>query len=299
MVRNICLTINNHTPEDYKSIDAFRPECRYMIVGVEISDSNTPHLQCYFQLVRRLSFNTVKRQFPTAHIEPARGTALENKNYCSKTGDYWEYGELKSPGRRTDLALVADLAKTPRSLLDIIEDTSISLPIQSFKVLKELKEIYEQKKRNVPYVIWLYGRSGSGKTSSAFTSLPDAYFKTPGSLKWWYGYQGEQDIIIDDFRPNAGDFIRLLSLLDKYPCQVEYKGGIKQFYGDFIIITSPRSVESTFSQWEFGKDYSDEDITQILRRVHEEIEVNEETIIYLEDYIKLRYNFHKGAQGYS
>jgi hypothetical protein len=300
MMRNVCLTINNYTPEDIKSIDAFRPECRYMVVGVELSDSNTPHLQCYFQLARRLSFNTIQKQFRRAHIEPARGTAKENYQYCTKGGDYWEYGELKTPGRRTDLALVADLAKDPdRSLLDIVEDSSLSLPIQSFKILKELKEIYEQKKRNVPYVIWLFGRSGSGKTSSAYDALPDAYFKTPGSLKWWPNYKGEQDIIIDDFRPNSGDFIRLLSILDRYPCQVEYKGGMKQFYGDFIIITSPRSVESTFSQWEFGKDYSDEDITQIHRRVNEEIEINEKTKPYIINYLKLRYNIHKGVTGYS
>uniref|UniRef100_UPI004048ADC4 RNA helicase domain-containing protein n=1 Tax=Polynucleobacter sp. TaxID=2029855 RepID=UPI004048ADC4 len=93
---------------------------------------------------------------------------------------------------------------------------------------------------------------------------PKAYWKPP-TTKWWDGYDGESDIIIDDYRRDFCTFADLLRLLDRYPLQVEVKGGTINFNAKRIFITTPKSIENT---WE-GR--TAEDIDQLKRRVTEEV----------------------------
>jgi hypothetical protein len=74
-------------------------------------------------------------------------------------------------------------------------------------------------------------------------------------------------VIIDDFRPSQFSFQELLRLLDRYPHQVEYKGGTRQFLAKTIIITTPLSIEETFS--------INENINQLQRRISETKEFKE------------------------
>lgn len=50
-----------------------------------------------------------------------------------------------------------------------------------------------------------------------------AYIKDPRT-KWWDGYMGQENVIIDEFRGTI-DITHLLRWLDKYPVRVEVKGG--------------------------------------------------------------------------
>lgn len=50
---------------------------------------------------------------PRAHFEPARGTDLQNDEYCSKGGDvYLRIGEPGRERRRNDLLRAVDVAKS-------------------------------------------------------------------------------------------------------------------------------------------------------------------------------------------
>ena len=58
-----------------------------MVVGVEVGEKGTPHLQGYVRLTKNTRFNAVKKLIGMkAHIEMARGTELENDEYCRKDG---------------------------------------------------------------------------------------------------------------------------------------------------------------------------------------------------------------------
>lgn len=80
-----CFTLNNYTSND---IDAFKfhsSKYKKCIIGEEIGESGTPHLQGY------IYFNTKLRPLSLfkdlgAHFEKARGTCLDNFKYCSKEG---------------------------------------------------------------------------------------------------------------------------------------------------------------------------------------------------------------------
>lgn len=107
---------------------------------------------------------------------------------------------------------------------------------QQIKVAKEFLT-YNEEGRNWPVeVIWLTGKSGSGKSKMAHELAPDAYCKD--GTKWWDGYDAHDDIIIDDFRDSWWELTFMLKLLDRYELRVEQKGGYRQILAKRIIITS-------------------------------------------------------------
>lgn len=93
-LRNFCLTINNYNDEDISM--ALKCPYQYLILGKEIGESGTHHLQGYCELKNQTRFNTVKEWFPKAHMEPRKGTANEAADYCKKDGEFTEYGEKKN-----------------------------------------------------------------------------------------------------------------------------------------------------------------------------------------------------------
>jgi len=76
-----------------------------------------------------------------------------------------------------------------------------------------------------------------GKSRRAHEELRNAYVKDPRT-KWWNGYLGEKECIIDDFGPQGIDINHLLRWFDRYKCMVENKGGMMPLLCDKFIVTS-------------------------------------------------------------
>lgn len=88
--RKWCFTLNNYTNDEYNNILAWikAKNWKYCI-GKEIGkDNKIPHLQGYIQCGNAISFNTIKKMMPRAHIEKAHGTMAQNFTYCSKDGTF-------------------------------------------------------------------------------------------------------------------------------------------------------------------------------------------------------------------
>lgn len=102
--KNWCFTVNNYTTDDLERLEELgrriETDIQYLIIGREIGDDNqTPHLQCFIQFKKRLRFSQVKNFVgQRAHIEAARGTSGQNFAYCSKDGDYEEFGTRTTAG---------------------------------------------------------------------------------------------------------------------------------------------------------------------------------------------------------
>lgn len=279
--RGFTFTINNYTENQADTLkqhllDSFN--IRYMIAGKEIAPTTgTKHIQGFLFTNNPVNQSAVikkLKQFNSPHIEIAKGTPLQNKNYCSKENNLlFEYGEIPINGKRNDLNQVADKIKNGLSLLELYQ--------QHPNHTKYVDKLYEylQPKRNPnqpPIVIYIYGGSGCGKSRLAQQiaenqySEDQIYYKS-GNGKWFNGYDNQKCIIWNDYRDEDYTFNHFLQLLDRYPVQIENKGGIRQFNPETIIITSIKPIQQQYKNIE-------EDKAQLYRRITKYIKLNYESM---------------------
>ena len=120
--RRWVFTINN--PDD-ATVDMVKDyfdgeRCNYAIVGDEMGEHGTPHLQCFASLKEKIRFTALKKVIPGAHWEPARGSDVQNKAYCSKQGNViHEVGEPRIQGNGKGTGRVLKRAK---ELIDIYSE---------------------------------------------------------------------------------------------------------------------------------------------------------------------------------
>lgn len=106
-----------------------------------------------------------------------------------------------------------------------------------------------------------WGKTGTGKSRRAWEEGGmDAYPKDPRS-KFWDGYRGQSNVIIDEFRGGI-DISHMLRWLDRYPVIVEVKGGSVVLKAKTIWITSNLDPR----QWYLGQDYETTDA--LIRRLN-------------------------------
>lgn len=85
--------------------------------------------------------------------------------------------------------------------------------------------------------IVLWGPTNVGKSTAAWKYAGwKAYPKDPRS-KFWCGYQGQENIVVDEFRGGI-DIAHMLRILDKFPVIVEVKGYSTVLKAKNIWITS-------------------------------------------------------------
>ena len=79
-----------------------------------------------------------------------------------------------------------------------IEEVPADIRIRCYSTLRRSGMDYMPRIEPLADVcgIWLFGRSGIGKTRAALGKYPEAFIK-PRSI-WWDGYQEEDVVIVDD-----------------------------------------------------------------------------------------------------
>lgn len=106
-----------------------------------------------------------------------------------------------------------------------------------------------------------WGPSGVGKSRRAWGEAGmEAYPKDPRN-KWWCGYRGQPNVVIDEFRGDIG-ISHLLRWLDRYPVSVEAKGGSVPLAAKSIWITSNLDPRSWYP------DLDEDTKTALLRRMN-------------------------------
>lgn len=94
--RKWCLTINNYTKEYFDTLTQIVSTNDEYIFGKE-GEEKTPHIQGYIHFKNAVSFSSMKKKFPTAHIEKAKGSKLDNYKYCSKEGNFISNMDFSTP----------------------------------------------------------------------------------------------------------------------------------------------------------------------------------------------------------
>lgn len=232
------------------------PGVKYWVGQLEKApDTGKLHFQSYVQLTRQQRMSWLKKNLSaTAHLERARGTPQQNKDYCTKEDTRvdgpWEFGTMTTQGQRSDLWEVKeaiDAGATEKSLADDYFTTWC----HNYKALREYKSL-SVTPRNAPVETHvLYGGSGTGKSTYAKTNWPDAYYKSPQS-EWWDGYAGQKVVIFDEHNSAWFKWDSFMTYLNPLgtPVKVEYKGGHHELQATVFVITTNKIPE----EWYKTKD---------------------------------------------
>lgn len=250
--RSFVYTFNNYTADDETAIQA--QSCRYHVYGRELAPTTgTRHLQGYIVFPNARSLASVRSSLG-CHVEVARGSPAQCKDYCSKEDPSpFEYGEC--PASRED-AGAREKARWDAALAaakaDKIEEIPADITIRYYGALQRIRTDYGAKPGNAPGTtgIWIHGLAGCGKTRTVFEKYPDAYPK--GLNKWWCGYKLEPVVLLDDIDPSHGSWSGhlLKKWADRYPFIGESKGGSRQIRPLKFIVTSQYKIEEIFQDKE-------------------------------------------------
>lgn len=264
--RSWCFTLNNYTPADELALSEV--VCEHMIYGREVGEEGTPHLQGFVRFRHAKTGRTVRGIRPGWHIEVARNldAAIE---YCRKDGDVVERGSTTCVlAQRANAQARGGAANSERwseaykaAQEGRYEDIPADIRFKHDTTIQRirLKRLSEECPDSIEALEneWIWGPTGSGKSTTAREENPGAYFKMRN--KWWDGYEYEPVVIIDDLDPTHEQWIQsfLKDWADHHKFRCELKGSSACIRPRRIIVTS---------QYEISQIFKDPETVAALRR---------------------------------
>jgi len=88
-------------------------------------------------------------------------------------------GSPKNQGDRTDLQSIKRALESNSSIKTLL-DSDLEINSHGLRLAERLLRYTDTPRDYEPQVIWLWGKTGTGKTRTAVSLLPDAYFKSNG-----------------------------------------------------------------------------------------------------------------------
>lgn len=218
------------------------------------------HWQLVISFAKTIRLSGIKRLLgDSVHAEPSRSNAVRKYVFKDDTaiqGTRFELGDL--PIRRnvsTDWGDVWDNAKGGR-----LDDIPCDIRVRHYSTLRKIAADYAQPIAQERIVHCFWGATGTGKSRRAWDEAGlDAYPKDPRS-KFWDGYRGQENVVIDEFRGGI-DISHMLRWFDRYPVIVEIKGCATVLKATSIWVTSNLHPNDWYP------DLDDETKLALLRRL--------------------------------
>lgn len=246
--------------------------------------AKTPHTHLFIQFKNPVYFSSVKKAFPSAHIEEAQGTAEENRAYIRKEGKwentekettnlkdtFMEWGTMpkSGQGRRSDLANLYQMIKDGYSNVEILEanpDNLLNLQHIDKARLEILSSRYKAERRMDLLVTYVSGATGFGKSRYILDSHGDSNVYRVTDYKHPFDtYSGEDVIVFEEFRSDLsiGD---MLNYLDIYPLQLPARYNNRQACYNFVYVVSNWKLED---QYHNIRSEQAETWNALMRRIH-------------------------------
>lgn len=286
--RKYQLTINN--PREYgETHDVIKEKLteinpKYWCMCDEQGETYHTHLYIHFENARE--FNSLKKLFPSSHIESCNGTAKENRDYIRKEGKYAdtdkaetnlidtfeEFGFLpeEKQGKRTDIAIAREMLEDGCPVNEVIkeypqfmtqrkslEEYRLSLQFEKFKTIE----------RDIT-VIYQYGETGTGKSRSVYGKHGYESVYSVNNYKHPFdGYDGEPVIVFEEFRGQI-PISEMLQYLDRYPCKLPARYNDKVACYTTVYINSNLPLEKQYLK---EKKHNEECCKAFYRRINKEI----------------------------
>lgn len=224
------------------------------------NDTGYLHWQLVVGFANPTRLAAIKRLFgDSCHAEKTRSAAADSyvfKEDTSVEGTRFELGTKPiSRASKTDWDKIRESAKSGR-----FDDIPADIYIRCYHQLKTIAKDHlrpEPLERSV-YVFW--GTTGTGKSRRAWDEASfEAYPKDPRS-KFWDGYQGQENVVIDEFRGGI-DISHMLRWTDRYPTIIEAK------HGATILRATKIWITSNLSPTEWYPDIDEETKNALMRRL--------------------------------
>lgn len=262
--------------------------CVYYCLSDEIgAREKTHHTHIYIACSSAVRFSTIKNRFPYAHIEMARGTSEQNRDYVFKIGKYEkdkgttklsdtqeEYGEmpLERQGARNDITDLYDMIKEGMSDYEIFEENpNYILQIDTLEKVRQTfrQNQYKSKIRDVT-VTYVWGNTGAGKTHGVMNKygFENVYRVTNYLHGGFDAYKGQDVIVFEEFNSNF-KIQDMLNYLDVYPLELpcRYANKVACFTKVYIISNIDLLLQYTNVQFETPETWK-----AFLRRINKVVE---------------------------
>jgi len=255
--KRFCFTVNLPKDKDWSdyNFDQIYRELggTFLIAGRETGEQEQhKHFQGYLEISKKRQGLAIdkafRKQFPlpiSCHYESCKGSAEQNIAYCSKDDkDPISKGSpAASQGQRSDLQKAMDAVAEGANMVTVAE----WYPNTWAQYRKSLAEYAGMKavKRHWPtQSVYLWGPTGTGKTMHAHELNPTTVYWTGHFLN---GFSGAEDtLLFDDFDYRKMDWQTFLTITDRYPMNINIKGGWANFAPKVIVFTSNSDPKSWY-----------------------------------------------------
>ncbi|MDB4302203.1 hypothetical protein N9924_01410 [bacterium] len=238
-----CWTLNNYTTDEEDHIkqlgQQFPEPIQYLVYGRETGEEGTHHLQGFISFKNKIGFKRAKGLIcDRAHFESAKGTPKQAANYCTKDGDFEEWGQVPyGQGHRSDLKQVIEKLQNGATMRAIAKDHPSDIIRYGSGIIRA-RQFYRPKREKPPTIWVLWGRTGTGKTRRVWEYADLDELWVHSGDRWFDGYDGQRGVLFDDFDGSWFKLTYLLKLIDRYVMQVPIKGGFQWWCPTTIYITS-------------------------------------------------------------
>jgi hypothetical protein len=247
--RNWFLTWNNPKEGDHALLVHIlknRFNARYLVVGDEVGEQGTPHLQGCFAMQDQKTMSALKRVLPEVHWEACK-SLVHAADYCKKEGKFTEWGtppdtpEAKGKKEQNRWKFTLECCKAGN--FDAIEPVIQITHARSldFVHARAVRARYQPDNTHLENY-WFVGATGTGKSRLArewFENDRQIIYDKPLS-KWMNGYEFQPVWLLEDVDPHGqkdlGGLMKRWS--DRYPVNAETKGGSMEVRPQIVIVTS-------------------------------------------------------------
>lgn len=243
-VKRYCFTLNNYTDKEFDEIKKTADTAMInYVIGKEVGESGTPHLQGYINMPKKKSLSAVIKLFKNKriHFEQCRGSEKQNIDYCIEDGD-WCSNFYEEPEQ---LKLITNFKPWQEQILSIIKNSANERTVNWFwetegGVGKSSFCKYLCAKHNAIYI-------DEGKKSDLINIIYNVKEINSKSI-----------IVIDVPRDNGNNvsYKAIEQIKNGMICNTKYETGMKLFNSPHIIIFSnyyPDTSKLSKDRWNIVK----------------------------------------------
>jgi len=291
------LTINNpdgFTNRQIRKIieDYFCSAVYYCMANEQGEQTKTLHTHLYILFSGGVRFSTIKKHFPTAHMEAAKGSSKQNRDYVAKEG-IWENNNEKSgtkiPGTFEEWGEMPEenqgIIGVEAAIIERIQDgaTNAEVLIEFPHMLRGLRDVeyvrqtlraeeYRDKWRNLE-VAYIWGETATGKTRFVMDSYGYSNVYAVNNYKHPFdGYAGESVMLFDEFH-SSFRIQDMNNYLDGYPLSLPARYSNKQACFEKVFIVSNLDLRDQYTYVQMNQP---EVWAAFIRRIHKVTQFNKD-----------------------